>query len=58
MSVWRGWELYQKATLTGLPHLVVVLSYNVLVPCIPQGEFGGGQYVELDSTSSGVEASK
>jgi len=53
---WRGWELYQK-----LPHWFTSFGGGIELQrsgaVYPQGEFGGGQYVELDSTSSGVEAS-
>ena len=53
---WRGWDLYQT-----LPHWFTSFGRGIELQrsaaVYPQGEFGGGQYVELDSTKTDAAAS-
>ena len=52
---WRGWDLYQN-----IPHCFTSFGSGIEIQrsaaVYPQSEFGGGQYVELDSAANGNEA--
>lgn len=52
---WRGWDLYQT-----IPHWFTSFGSGIEVQrsaaVYPQAEYGGGQYVELDSAENGSDA--
>lgn len=52
---WRGWDLYQR-----IPHWFTSFGSGIEIQrsaaVYPQPEFGGGQYVELDSAENGNAA--